>query len=282
MKRFVLVVYLLIVLLFMIAVGTIDNEKELLTSSSPIPNITAKSCVAIDCYNNEILFEKNIHLKMLPASLTKVLTAYVSILYYDLDDYVIITNEMVNVEGSRIYLEIGDVISVKDLLYGLMLCSGNDAALALAYHYSGVLSDFMFLMNKVACNIGMANSYFENPHGLDGVTNNYTTAYDLAILFSCCMKNNTFREITKTKNYTSKIYSDRYFNFTNKHRLIKTLDNATGGKTGYTKKAGRTLITSFKDYFNEVVIVSLDAYDDWSLHKNLSEYAFSQIKRRDL
>lgn len=282
MKRFVLVVYLLIVLLFMIAVGTIDNEKELLTSSSPIPNITAKSCVAIDCYNNEILFEKNIHLKTLPASLTKVLTAYVSILYYDLDDYVIITNEMVNVEGSRIYLEIGDVISVKDLLYGLMLCSGNDAALALAYHYSGVLSDFIFLMNKVACNIGMTNSNFENPHGLDGVTNNYTTAYDLAILFSCCMKNNTFREITKTKNYTSKIYSDRYLNFSNKHRLIKTLDNATGGKTGYTKKAGRTLITSFKDYFNEVVIVSLDAYDDWSLHKNLSEYAFSQIKRRDL
>lgn len=282
MKKRYLFFYLIIILLLMISVSTIKQEKEVLASNEAAINPSAKACIVLDCYNNEILFEKNIHKKMLPASLTKVLTAYVSILYYDLNDYVVITHDMINVEGSKIYLEVGDIISVKDLLYGLMLCSGNDAALALAYHYSGCLDDFIILMNNVAKNIGMVNSSFENPHGLDGISNNYTTAYDLALLFSTCLKNNKFREITGTRNYNTKIYSDKSFYFTNKHRLIKSLDTTTGGKTGYTKKAGRTLITSFKDYFNEVIVVTLDAYDDWNLHKKLSEYGFSQIKRRDL
>ena len=282
MKKRYLFFYLIVILLLMISVSTIKQEKEVLASNEATINPSAKACIVLDCYNNEILFEKNIHKKMLPASLTKVLTAYVSILYYDLNDYVIITHDMINVEGSKIYLEVGDIISVKDLLYGLMLCSGNDAALALAYHYSGCLDDFIILMNNVAKNMGMINSSFENPHGLDGITNNYTTAYDLAILFATCLKNNIFREITGTRSYNTKIYSDKSFYFTNKHRLIKSMDTVTGGKTGYTKKAGRTLITSFKDYFNEVVVVTLDAYDDWNLHKKLSEYGFSQIKRRDL
>lgn len=282
MKKRYLFFYLIIILLLMISVSTIKQEKDVLAYNEAVINPSAKACIVLDCYNNEILFEKNIHKKMLPASLTKVLTAYVSILYYDLNDYVVITHDMINVEGSKIYLEVGDIISVKDLLYGLMLCSGNDAALALAYHYSGCLDDFIILMNNVAKNMGMINSSFENPHGLDGITNNYTTAYDLAILFATCLKNNTFREITGTRSYNTKIYSDKSFYFTNKHRLMKSMDTVTGGKTGYTKKAGRTLITSFKDYFNEVVVVTLDAYDDWNLHKKLSEYGFSQIKRRDL
>ena len=169
---------------------------------------------------------------MLPASLTKVLTAYVAYKYYDLDDFVVITYDMVNVEGSRIYLEVGDVISVKDLIYGLLLCSGNDAALALAYKYSGVLDDFIYLMNKTKEELGMKDSYFENPHGLDGITNNYTTAYDLAILYSACYKIDFFKEVFRTKTYRSVNYEYKVLNFRNKHRLVHTEDYCLGGKTG--------------------------------------------------
>ncbi len=243
---------------------------------------TSKSSVVLDLYNNEILYENNPHKKMLPASLTKVLTAYVAWKYYNLDDYVLITYDMINVEGSRIYLEENDVISVKDLIYGLLLCSGNDAALALAYKYSGNLDDFIYLMNKEKEELGMNDSYFENPHGLDGITNNYTTSYDLALLYSACIKIDFLKEVFATKVYKTYIYSNRLLIFRNKHRLIHNTTNCLGGKTGYTKKAGRTLITGFENEFNHVVVVTLDAYNDWEVHKRLSEYGFSQIKRRIL
>ena len=243
-------------------------------------NDTSKSSIVLDLYNNEVLYENDAYRKMLPASLTKILTAYVAYKYYDLNDFVVITYDMINVEGSKIYLEVGDVISVKDLIYGLLLCSGNDAALALAYKYSGELDDFIILMNKTKEELGMKDSSFENPHGLDGVTNNYTTAYDLAILYSACYKIDFFKEVFRTKTYRSVNYEYKILNFRNKHRLVHSLENCLGGKTGYTKKAGRTLITGFEDKFNQIVVVSLDAYSDWDLHKRLSSYGFSQIRRR--
>ena len=243
-------------------------------------NDTSKSSIVLDLYNNEVLYENDAYRKMLPASLTKVLTAYVAYKYYDLNDFVVITYDMINVEGSKIYLEVGDVISVKDLIYGLLLCSGNDAALALAYKYSGELNDFIILMNEISKTIGMKDSNFENPHGLDGITNNYTTAYDLAILYSACYKIDFFKEVFKTKTYKSVNLEYKVLNFKNKHRLVHSEPNCLGGKTGYTKKAGRTLITGFEDKFNQVVVVSLDAYSDWDLHKRLSNYGFSQIRRR--
>ena len=138
---------LMIIIVFMIGLCIPSTSDEQIVNSVVI-NDTSKSSIVLDLYNNEVLYENNAYTKMLPASLTKVLTAYVAYKYYDLDDFVVITYDMINVEGSRIYLEVNDVISVKDLIYGLLLCSGNDAALALAYKYSGVLSDFIDLMNK--------------------------------------------------------------------------------------------------------------------------------------
>lgn len=270
---------LMIIIVFMIGL-CIPNKNSDQIVNSVVINDTSKSSIVLDLYNNEVLYENNAYKKMLPASLTKVLTAYVAYKYYDLDDFVVITYDMINVEGSRIYLEVGDVISVKDLIYGLLLCSGNDAALALAYKYSGVLDDFIYLMNKTKEELGMKDSYFENPHGLDGVTNNYTTAYDLAILYSACYKIDFFKEVFRTKTYKSVNYEYKILTFRNKHRLVHTEDNCLGGKTGYTKKAGRTLITGFENEFNQVVVVTLDAYNDWDLHKRLSEYGFSQIRRR--
>ena len=128
-------IFLIIILIVMIGLCIPKNSSDQVVNSIII-NDTSKSSIVLDLYNNEILYENNAFEKMLPASLTKVLTAYVAYKYYKLDDFVVITYDMINVEGSRIYLEVGDVISVKDLIYGLLLCSGNDAALALAYKYS--------------------------------------------------------------------------------------------------------------------------------------------------
>lgn len=257
-----------------------STKNEILIQSVTTTSImnTSKSTIVLETNSNKILYEINPHQQMLPASLTKVLTAYVCLKYYDLNDYLIVNEKMINVEGSKIYLKLNQIISIKDLLYGLMLCSGNDAAMALALHYSGDLNDFIDLMNLECKKLNMINSHFENPHGLDSENSNLTTAYDLAILFAECLKMNEFREITKTTYYKTTIYSGENFIFRNKHRLIHSCDNATGGKTGYTKKAGRTLITSFKDSMNEIVIVTLDAYDDWNLHKSLSSQFLNNTK----
>ena len=281
MKYKIIGALLMVINVLMIGLCIPNTDDDILVNSIVI-NDTSKSSIVLDLYNNEVLYENNAYDKMLPASLTKVLTAYVSYKYYDLDDFVVITYDMVNVEGSRIYLEVGDVISVKDLIYGLLLSSGNDAALALAYKYSGVLDDFIFLMNKTKDELGMKDSYFENPHGLDEITNNYTTAYDLSILYSACYKIDFLKEVFRTKTYKSVNYEYKILTFRNKHRLVHSEVNCLGGKTGYTKKAGRTLITGFENEFNQVVVVSLDAYSDWDLHKRLSEYGFSQIRRRDI
>ena len=274
-------IFLIVILIIMIGLCIPIKANDQIVNSVII-NDTSKSSIVLDLYNNEVLYENNAYSKMLPASLTKVLTAYVAYLYYDLNDFVVISYDMVNIEGSRIYLEVGDVISIKDLIYGLLLCSGNDAALALGYKYSGQIDDFIYLMNKTKEELGMKNSSFENPHGLDGVTNNFTTAYDLAILYSACYKIDFFKEVFRSKTYKSVNFEYKILNFKNKHRLVHSEVNCLGGKTGYTKKAGRTLITGFEDTFNQVVVVTLDAYNDWNLHKRLSEYGFNQIKRRDI
>ncbi|MBP3504588.1 MAG: D-alanyl-D-alanine carboxypeptidase [Bacilli bacterium] len=271
--------FLIIIIIVMIGLLVPKTNSDQMVNTVTL-NDTSKSSIVLDLYNNEVLYENDAYRKMLPASLTKVLTAYVAYKYYDLNDFVVITHDMINVEGSKIYLEVGDVISVKDLIYGLLLCSGNDAALALAYKYSGELNDFIILMNEISKTIGMKDSNFENPHGLDGITNNYTTAYDLAILYSACYKIDFFKEVFKTKTYKSVNLEYKVLNFKNKHRLVHSEPNCLGGKTGYTKKAGRTLITGFEDKFNQLVVVSLDAYSDWDLHKRLSSYGFSQIRRR--
>lgn len=192
----------------------------------------SESSIVLDKNTKRILYENNIHKKMLPASTTKILTCITALENYNLDDLILVTKDMLNVDGSSIYLEIGDVISVKDLLYGLMLCSGNDAASALSFHYSGNPNDFIYLMNQVAKKINMKNSIFENPHGLDSTSKNITTVYDMALLMSYALENETFREIAKTKSYNPKIASGKQMYFTNKHRLIKSETNVTGGKTG--------------------------------------------------
>lgn len=241
----------------------------------------AKSYIAIETNTNRVLSAKNERLRMLPASITKILTCITCIENYNLDDIIVVSNIINQSEGSSIYLKVGDVITVKDLLYGLMLCSGNDAAVVLANHLSGDVSDFVYLMNKTAKKIGMYDSTFENPSGLDSTTKNYTTAYDMGILMSYAMKNNFFREITSTKNYVANLLDNKKMYFSNKHKLVKN-DIAIGGKTGYTKKAGRTLVSVFEKDGMEIVIVTMDCSDDWQFHEHLASECFNTYHNKQI
>lgn len=252
----------------------VDKTDDNYTTSYVYDN--SVSSIVMDTKTKRVLYENNINKRMLPASTTKILTCITALELYELDDFVVVTKEMISVEGSRIYLEVGDVISVQDLLYGLMLCSGNDAANALAYHYSGKCEDFIFRMNELAKKIGMKSSTFENPHGLDSSTKNLTTTYDMALLMSYAIQNDTFRKINKTVSYNPKIISSRRLYFTNKHKLIKSNSEVTGGKTGFTKDARRTLVTTFKKDDFEIVVVTFNCSDDWNIHTKLANYTFEK------
>lgn len=239
-------------------------------------SVNATSCIVMNCENNEVLYSQNIYQVLLPASITKILTCITVLEHYPLDDIIIINNEINQCTGSKIYLRPGYVVTVKDLLYGLMLNSGNDAALALALHLSNNTNDFMILMNSMAKKIGMKNSLFHNPSGLDEETKNYTTAYDMALLMSYALKNEAFREIANCREYCPQIISGERLYFHHKHRLVHTNKFVTGGKTGYTKLAGRTLVTSFKKNNQEIVIVTFKSSDDWHIHSELANRTFKE------
>lgn len=232
--------------------------------------VTAQSCIVIDANNNKILYSKNMNKKMLPASITKILTAITAIETYPLDDYIYIDSSIPNEIGSKIYLKEGDYISVENLLYGLLLNSGNDAAIALANHYSNNYSDFVVLMNDLAKKIGANNSNFTNPSGLDELTENKTTAYDMAIITSYAIKNQTFLKIFGTKSKIINL-NDHTIYLHHKHRLIQNNEMAIGGKTGYTEKAGRTLVTCFEKNDNRIIVVTIDAYNDWQIHSKFAD-----------
>lgn len=240
------------------------------SDESIIPvSISTDAAIVMDVRTKEVLFEKNAHSKKLTASICKVLTAYTAIKYLPLDHYIIVNDSMINIEGSRIYLEPGDIVSIETLLYGLMLRSGNDAAMALAMAYSNDPSDFVLKMNEVVKSLNLKNSVFENPSGLDGKTKNYSSCYDLAFITSVALENNSFRKIFGTKTYDVTLPNGKKMHFFNKHKLVLASNNVIGGKTGYTKKAGRTLITVFNQNGRELVVVTMDAYNDWNLHRSL-------------
>ena len=179
--------------------------------------------------------------------------------------------------GSGIYLSVGEKLKLEDLVYGLMLRSGNDAALAIAKFVSKDIDKFVELMNKKAKEIGMNNTTFNNPSGLDQEKGNYSTAYDMAILTSYAMKNKEYKKITGTKKYTLKTNKNVY-NWINKNKLLKKYKYTTGGKTGFTEKARRTLVTTAKKNNTNLVVVTLNDGNDWQDHENLFEFGFNSYE----
>lgn len=218
-------------------------------------DINARSYVVLDRKSKKILIGKNEYNKVKMASTTKIMTATVVLENCNLNDIVTVSKKAGGTGGSRLGLKANDKISVHDLLYGLLLCSGNDAAVALAEHVSGSILDFCELMNIKAKELGMSNTHFETPHGLDS-DGHYTTAYELALITDYALQNHTFRKIVETKNYTINI-NGYPKTLLNTNELLGVVNGIYGVKTGFTNGANRCLVTGCKRGVMDIICVVL-------------------------
>lgn len=227
-----------------------------------------------------IMEEQNMHRPQSVASISKIMTAIVALENSDIEETWQVSDAILSAHGSAIYLKQGQDVSMKSLLYGLMLRSGNDAAAEIAAHTSGSEKKFVKLMNKKAKEIGMLNTIFHNPSGLDdeGSEGNISTAYDMAVLMSYAMKNKQFRDITSSQYYTS----EWNLRWKNKNKLLFEFPFTTGGKTGFTKHAGRTLVTTAKNHDLETVVVTLGTADDFEFHKEHHTKAFNEYEMMEV
>lgn len=237
-----------------------EIKKEIVEVSakeSKEPKLNAKIGLIFDRASKTILYEKNGQKQVPMASTTKIMTAIVVLENSDLTDIVTIDKKAAGTGGSRLGLKTNDKITVHDLLYGLMLCSGNDAAVALAIHTGGSVDGFADMMNKTAKEMNLVNSHFVTPHGLDQ-NGHYTTAYELACMADYALKIPKFREIVSTKTYTVTI-NGRAKTITNTNELLGSLDGVYGVKTGFTNGANRCLVTAYKGGKLDIITVVLGA-----------------------
>lgn len=239
--------------------------------------VSSECIVVMDQNSNRILFSQNKDRVRLIASISKIMTAILAIESDRLGEVVKVDESVLKAYGSGIYIEIGEELTLLDLVYGLMLRSGNDAAVMIAKFVSGSQENFAALMNEKAQEIGMKNTTFNNPSGLDEEKGNYSTAYDMALLMSYAMKNEIFRTVTGTKKYTTKSTYKTYI-WNNKNKLLSTYKYATGGKTGFTEKARRTLVTTASYNNLDLVTVTLNDPDDFSTHKSMYENYYNVYK----
>ncbi|MBQ8430359.1 MAG: D-alanyl-D-alanine carboxypeptidase, partial [Clostridia bacterium] len=248
---------------------------------------SAKSMCVLEKNTKKVFYEKNKDIQRANASTTKIVTA-ITVLENceNLEEEIIVNDLSVGVEGTSIYLRKGEKIKIMDLLYGLMLRSGNDSACALAYHVSGSIEDFAILMNETAKKAGAINSNFANPHGLDQ-ENHYTTAYDLALITAYALNNDTFKIIVSTKQHTIKatnVSETRYL--TNKNKLLRSLEGCCGVKTGFTSKAGRCLVSAVERNGMTLVCVVLNCgpmFEDSAtlLNRGFDEYDWTMVVDKD-
>lgn len=272
MKKFV---YKILVLFFILSFGIsnfsfcddiddeiVDVNAEISSYNKSIkeikiPEINSRSSVVIDRNTNTILYGKNENTRRKMASTTKIMTAIIIIENCNLDETIEISKKAAGTGGSRLGLKTGDKITIRDLLYGLMLRSGNDAAVALAEHTSGNVENFTELMNQKSVNLGLTNTHFETPHGLDS-DEHYTTAYELAILSNYALNNKIFVQIVGTKSYTVTIngYPKQ---LSNTNELLGNFNGIYGIKTGFTNGANRCLVTACKRGNMDIICVVLGA-----------------------
>ncbi len=233
----------------------------------------AKSSVLMDVKTGRVLYSSNCNLKLPMASTTKIITVLLALENAGLNEIVKVSRKASIQEGSSVYLKEGERIFMEDLLYCVMLRSGNDAAVAVAEHISGSVESFAKLMNSRAYSIGAKNTNFENPHGLPN-DNHYTTSHDLALITREALLNKKFAEIVSTKNYTvSKLLSERKI-LQNKNKMLWEYEGGNGVKTGYTGKAGKCLVSSATKDEWQLLTVVLNSSDMWKSSKNLLDYGF--------
>ena len=267
MKRILMKLLMIVTLLIYGIPGTVQASVS----------VSARSAILMEQESGRVLFEKDAHKVSRIASITKIMTAILAIESGKLDEMVKVSDRAVRAEGSSVYLKPGEKIRLEDLVYGLMLRSGNDAAVAIAEHVGGSVDGFVFMMNEKAQQIGMTDTHFANPHGLDDHENHVSTAYDMALLTRYAMNNEEYKKISGTKIHRAPNPTETWDRvWKNKNRLLtEKYKYSTGGKTGYTKRAKRTLVSTAKRGDFEMIAVTLNAPDDWNDHIQMFETAFS-------
>ncbi|MBE6573269.1 MAG: D-alanyl-D-alanine carboxypeptidase [Ruminococcaceae bacterium] len=244
-----------------------------LNAEASLPVVSAESSVLMRSDNCEVIWSKGKDMPLPMASTTKIMTAIVTIENADIDKTVKIPAKACGIEGSSAYLYEGEEMTRRDLLYALMLQSANDAAVALAMTVSDSVEDFVKLMNAKAKELDLKNTHFANPHGLDA-DDHFSSAYDLGVIMAYAMRNETFREITSSYKYTAGEHL-----FVNHNKLLKNYDGCIGGKTGFTKRCGRCLVSVAERDGVELICVTLNAPNDWKDHSDLFDYGFDQYER---
>lgn len=257
-----------------LAVCAVLSAPAFAEGTSGAPKVSAQSAIVTS--GGAVLYAKNPDLRLPMASTTKLMTAIIALENCALDDTVEIKSEYCNIEGSSMYLTPGETRTVRELLLGLLLVSGNDAASALAGFIAGDDAHFAALMNAKATELGMADTHYVNPHGLTDPAH-YTTARDLARLMDYCMQNPLFAELDAMPQCTvdGKV-------LLNHNRLLQSCPGCIGGKTGYTEAAGRCLVSCCERGGARLVCVTLSAPDDWDDHCALYDWAYSTCDRHDL
>ncbi len=271
------------ILVFVLVLLLVSSSFPLMTLATNF-SVSAQGAILMEQSSKRVLYGKNEHQQMRIASITKIMTAILAVESGKMDEKVTVSNNASGTEGSSLYLKPGEKISLEDLVYGLMLRSGNDAAVAIAEHVGGSLEGFVYLMNQKASEIGMEKTVFSNPHGLDDHEEHYSTAYDMALLTQYAMNNETYREISATKTYRAPQEGEEWDRiWQNKNRLLTQLYKySTGGKTGYTKRAKRTLVSTASKDGVDLIAVTLNAPSDWHDHMNLFNWAFNTYKVKTL
>ncbi|MBQ7011482.1 MAG: D-alanyl-D-alanine carboxypeptidase [Clostridia bacterium] len=244
------------------------------------PEVSAKACVLYEPEGGRWLYEKNADVRLPMASTTKIMTAMVALRLLELDEVYTVPRDACGIEGSSLYLAEGDRVSVRDLLYALLLRSANDAASALAILACGSEEAFAAEMNAEAARLGLTNTHFINPHGLDA-EGHYCSARDLALILAAAMEDERFVEISGCKKYTVQL-EERAQVLYNHNKLLHLTDYALCGKTGFTKKSGRCLASAAVRDGVSLISVTLCAPDDWNDHIKLFNFGSDRLERKQV
>ncbi len=269
-----------ICLLLLLSLLPFSSVAALSASAAEPPTLSAECAVLYDAANRRILCEKNAEKRHPMASTTKIMTALVALEALPLDTVITVPREATGVEGSSVYLREGERYTLEALLYALLLQSANDAAEVIAYAVSGGILPFAERMNERAAALGLNDTHFENPHGLDG-DGHYTTAAELAAIAAEALENPDFLKIVSTRRYVfTSTDGENPRTLINHNKMLVLYDGAVGVKTGYTKKCGRCLVTAAQRDGLLLVSVTLDAPNDWSDHKKLLDHGFERYESR--
>lgn len=251
-------------------------------SAQSAPALSASSAILIDKDSGSVLFEKNADERLPMASTTKIMTALVALSLAEPTTEIRVPSGAVGIEGSSAYLKEGEVFTLEELLYALLLQSANDAAAAIAISLSGSVEVFVEEMNRTASALGLTHTHFDTPGGLDGKTH-YTTARDLARLTKIALEHPLFARIVATKTYTIPASDARaQRSFVNHNKLLFRYAGCVGVKTGFTKKSGRCLVSAAERDGVFLIAVTLDDPDDWRDHETLFDYGFSTLQSKTI